>query len=400
MMPHGTLWLLGAMLLACCMACKGGGEPATPPADSVADTLPTLEEQEPRASVTFILGEDRSQFNQYYTLANHYYRLSPTERTEAVVTGLTSLQEVLRYLQKHRPANGRPYGLVNLVSHGNEFVDMAMTVRRGGERTSAKSLREALRRRQLPELDSTLVDSLTVVFLHGCAVGRNQELLDQLALAFDGGHGVTVKASKHFEYYAYLAANKNPQSIRHYYAQVWYAFYHPDSTMTENDYVRQLSRRYPHDRVRWRKGLRCRFQQSPADFYHYSFEVPCTWDEVFDTPDQMPLVNSRSRRLGWIEEHEDFRQLMALSQVPEEYFQVKFFRRTYHVSDDSVAYGLHVRAKAGVICLIQPLTLPDSTTILPCPDNAPCPPYSLARTDIPYLPNPTDTSIFAFSHLP
>ena len=384
MMPHGIQWLLGAVLLACCMACKGGGEPAPPPVDSVVDTLPTLEEQEPRASVTFILGEDHSQFNQYYTLANHYYRLSSTERTEAVVTGLTSLQEVSLYLQKHPPANGRPYGLINLVSHGNEFVDMAMTVRRGGERTSAQRLREALRLHRLPVLDSTLVDSLTVVFLHGCAVGRNQELLNQLAKAFEGGKGVTVKAAKHFEYYAYLAANRNPQSIRHYYARVWYAFYHPDSVMTENDYVRQLNRRYPHDRVRWRKGLRCRFQQNPADCYHYSFEVPCTWDEVFESPSEMPMVGSRSLRKQWIEAHDDFRQLMAQSQVPEEYFQVKFFRRTYLVSDDSTALGLHVRAKAGVICLIQPLTVSDSS----------------GCNYLPFEPDPSDTTVFAFARLP
>jgi len=366
------------------------------------DTAVPVPEPEPRASITFILGEDRSHYNQYYTLANHYYRLNSAERTDAVVTGLTSLKQVLQYLQKHPPADGRPYGTINLVSHGNQFVDLAMTIRPGGDRTSAATLSEALAKKQIIPPDSTLVDSLTTVFLHGCAVGHNQALLDQLALAFGGNHGVTIKASKLFEYYAYLSTNQNPQSIRHYYARVWYAFYHPDSLMDENDYVRQLNQRYPNDRVRWRSGLRRRFQEQPSDLYHYSFHVTCTWDDVYGSPKEMPSVNSRSRRQQWVQDHPDFRGLMVQSQVPEEYFQVKFFRRTYELPGDSVAFGLHVRAKAGVVCLIQPLTLPDTAaiTFLPLSADAPSPSYSSACSNQPYIPNPSDTTIFAFSRLP
>ena len=272
--------IVATLLLILCHGCRGGEEPVAPAVDSVTDTMVPVAASQPRASITFILGEDHSQYNQYYTLANHYYRLNPTERTDMVVTGLTSLQQVLLYLRRHSPADGRPFGIINLVSHGNQFVDLAMTISPGGDRTSAETLREAMRRKQIVPLDSTVVDSLTVVFLHGCAVGHNQSLLNQLAEAFGGKSGVTVKASKLFEYYAYPTASKNPQSIRHYYAWVWYAFYRPDSAMSENDFVRQLNHRYPQDRVRWRSGLRRRFQEQPSDLYHYSFEVQCTWDDT------------------------------------------------------------------------------------------------------------------------
>ncbi len=387
------------LLLLLLQGCRGGEEADAPVADSSSDTVTLLPELLPRASVTFILGEDHSRYNQYYTLANHYYRLDPTDRTDAVVTGLTSLRQVLQYLEQHPPADGRPYGLINLVSHGNPFVDLAMTLGPGGRRTSAETLREALDEGQIVPPDSTLVDSLTTVFLHGCAVGHNQALLDQLALAFGGDHGVTVKASKLFEYYAYLSAGQNPQSIRHYYARVWYAFYHPDSLMTEDDYLRQLTQRYPQEQVDWRAGLRRRFQEQPSDLYHYSFEVPCTWDEVYGTPSEMPLVNSRSRRRQWVEAHPDFRALLAQSQVPEEFFQVKFYRRTYEFPGDSVAFGLHVRAKAGVVCLIQPLTLSDATGFRyeAGPLGVPIPIYCPGDSNRPYVPQEGDTAVFAFA---
>ncbi len=394
--------MVATLLLMLCHGCRGGEEPVAPAVDSVTDTMAPLAASQPRASITFILGEDHSQYNQYYTLANHYYRLNPTERTDMVVTGLTSLQQVLLYLRRHSPADGRPFGIINLVSHGNQFVDLAMTISPGGDRTSAETLREAMRRKQIVPLDSTVVDSLTVVFLHGCAVGHNQSLLNQLAEAFGGNRRVTVKASKLFEYYAYPTASKNPQSIRHYYARVWYAFYRPDSAMSENDFVRQLNHRYPQDRVRWRSGLRRRFQEQPSDLYHYSFEVQCTWDDVYSTPNEIPAVNSRARRRQWVKDHPDFQGLMAKSQVPEEYFKLKFFRRTYQLADDSVAFGLHVRATAGVICLIQPLTLPNvtSSTYLPCPSGAPAPTYSSARSNLPFLPVSSDTTFFASSRMP
>lgn len=365
--------LVSVLLLSC--QGKKGTEPM-PVKDTVEEEPAIL----PRSSITFIMGEDNSVYNQYYTLANYYYRLSPEERTEVVVDNLTALSQVLEYLQEHPAEDGRPYGLINVVSHGNEFIDLQMKVTPRGQRTSVAALREALKKGRLTPPDSLVVDSATVVFLHGCAVGNNQELLDLLAEAFGGG-GVTVKASKLFEYYAYLSQNKNPQSVRHYYAQTWYAFYHPDSTVDENDFVRQLSRRYPKAGVNWREGLRRRFQDDPSQLYHFSFMVPCLWEEMYGSPSELPSVNSRQKRKEWVDSHPRFRKMLSQTHIPQEYFQVKFYKQAYQLDNDSIAMGFRVKARAGVVCLIRPLTVTDTTG---CP-------Y------MPYLPADTDTSIFAFA---
>ena len=230
-------------------ACKGRGDTAPLP---VADTLAQPCDTIPRISVTFIMGRDLSAYNPYYSLANQYYRLNPDERTEVVVDSLTALSQVLDWLRLHPADNGLPYGLVNLVTHGNEFIDLQMTVTPGGSRTSTESLCQAMADSLLLPPDSTVIDRHTLIYLHGCAVGQNQSLLDALAQAF--GSSAAVKASKHFEYYAYLSANRNPQSIRHYFARTWYAFYHPDSDYNEAALVQQLRRRYPADTTHWREG--------------------------------------------------------------------------------------------------------------------------------------------------
>ena len=161
-------------------ACKGRGDTAPLP---VADTLAQPCDTIPRISVTFIMGRDLSAYNPYYSLANQYYRLNPDERTEVVVDSLTALSQVLDWLRLHPADNGLPYGLVNLVTHGNEFIDLQMTVTPGGSRTSAESLFQAMADSLLLPPDSTVIDRHTLIYLHGCAVGQNQSLLDGLAQA-------------------------------------------------------------------------------------------------------------------------------------------------------------------------------------------------------------------------
>lgn len=373
------LLLLGLATAMSLFSCKGRGDIDVVATDSVANTIEV--DTVPRRSVTFILGHDNSVYNRYYEMAGHYYRINADDRTDVVVDNLTSLSQVMDWLRAHPDTvNHRPYGLINLVSHGNEFVDLQMSVTPRGPRTSPETLRQALGQRLVVSPDSTLVDSLTVVFLHGCAVGQNQALLDMLAEAFGGR--VTVMASKLFEYYAYLSRNRNPQSLRHYYARTWYAFHHPDSAVDNSQLVQQLKRRYPADKVRWEEGLRRRFQDNPAQIYHFSFIVPCTYEYFYASGESMPSFNSRRKRQQWVEQNEEFRQLLAKSHVPESYFQIRFYRQVGMNDDGQSLQGLKVKARAGVICLIQPLVYTDSTGCAYAPQR----------------PVHSDTAIFAFSH--
>lgn len=379
MISTGRFKVSLVLSLALFAACKGGEEPST--ADTLPiDSLPEVVDTVPRTSVTFILGRDQSAYNQYYDMANHYYRLNSDERTEAVVDDLVSLSQVINWLNAHPDTlNRRPYGLINLVSHGNEFIDLQATVTPRGERISAGSLRKAMDENSLPQLDSGIVDSRTLVFLHGCAVGHNQPLLDALSSVFGGE--ATVKASKLFEYYAYLLRNHNPSSIRHYYARTWYAFYNPDSIADEEALSRQLRRRYPNEKVDWKQGLRRRFQNNPSELYHQSFIVPCRYSEYYANPEDKPSVAGRKKRQLWVDSHADFRSLLDSTHIPQKYFQVKFYRLTTVDENDRILFGLEARARACVVCIIQPLLSTDTLST----------PFS------PYIPAADDSAIFAFS---
>ena len=329
-----------------------------------------------RASITFIMGSDDWAYNQYYTLAAHYYRMNPDSRTDRVVEGLTSLSQLLHYLRQNPTPDSMPYGLINIVTHGNEFIDLQMKLTPGGERTSAKAIAQALADGRFNASPGLPVDSATFIFLHGCAVGNNQELLDQLATLF--GNSAKVMASRLFEYYAYLSPNRNPQSVEHYYARTWYAFYNPDSTYNEDAIVRQLRQRYPSDTTHWREGLRRRLQNDPTQLYHYSFTVPCNYVEYYENAAEIPSVNSRQQRQKWIAEHDDFTDLMNITGIPRHYFQIKFYKHKAADRQGNIYYGLRAKARSGVICLIQPLVEAENTLR-------------------PFRPHLDDTTYFAYS---
>ena len=307
----------------------------------------------PRSSITFILGKDEPGRNPYYTLANHYYRLNDSDRTEFVIDNLYTLLDVRNYLASHRPSNGKPWGVVNLVSHGNEFVDLGFYISRTGKRVSAESLRKAMSDGIIRPLDSTVLDEQTIFYVHGCSVGNNQPLLDALGLALGGKRPANVQASKLFEYYTNLEGN-NPQSVRHYFAEVWYAFYRIDSGLVEDSLINQLQERYPEVNVDWKEALSREAPADPSEAYCMKILVPVIWEDFYKSPDQLPVLNTQRKQSRWVENNEEFLSLMEKTRIPREYFRIKFYRRIYERSDDTL-YSNKAKAMAGVICIIRPL---------------------------------------------
>ena len=324
------------------------------------------------------MGVDKSAYNQYYTLAAHYYRLDPVNRTEIVIDSLVALSQIIHFLNNNPPHDGRPYGIINIVSHGNEFTDLEMPVYPSGPRLSVEALAQAISQPHWPSPGAASVDSLTLINLHGCAIGKNTQLINLIAQAFGGS--LTVQASKLFDYYAYLSPNHNPQSVKHYYARVWYAFYHPDSLTDNNYFAHQLSKRYPAQNINWLQALQCRLQSNPGDIYHYSFFVPCIFYQSYPHPDSLPPLNSRRQRLQWVSNNPQFLSLLSRTNIPHHFFKTSFYRRDIPVTPDSSIVSLKVKARAGVICIIQPLI--DTATSIP---------FS------PYVPHHGDTAFFTFS---
>ncbi|MFZ4400203.1 MAG: hypothetical protein ACOYO1_09225 [Bacteroidales bacterium] len=348
------------------------------------DTVSLVSDSISRTSITFILGKDETSRYPYFSLANQYYRINDSDKTEIVIDSLTSLLEVRNYLEQHPPKNKHPWGLINLVSHGNEFIDLSVKVIPNGDRTSTESLNSAIHDSIFNPLDSNIVDRKSLIFLHGCAVGQNKSLLKTLGYAFGGNkNAIKVKASRLFEYYTYFSENKNPQNIRHYYAKVWYGFYKLDSFPDENSLVKQLEMKYPDDKVNWQEAIRRQYPSNPSEIYHIKFGIPVVWEDFYEKKTDIPALNTKSKQDKWFANHKEFQVLMKKTQIPFEYYQLKFFTAVYK-NETEIYYSNKVKARAGVICIIKPL-LAEKDPL---------------KTDfIPFKPHANDTNYFGFGKI-
>ena len=335
----------------------------------------------PRANITFILGKDENTRNPYYSLASQYYRLSK-EKTEIVIDTMVSLLEVRDFLDAHRPENGQPWGLINLVSHGNEFIDLSVWVTPTGARVSEESLQEAIADNVFKPLDSLVIDKKTLFHLHGCGAGNNAGLLNFLGIAFGGKEKpARVTASRMFEYYAYTSPNKDPQSIQHYYARVWYAFYRVDSVPDKASLAEQLKTRYPGEDVDWTEAVYRQDPLEPSEAYHMNLKIPIVWEDFYENKEELPDLGTRAKQVKWLENKTEFRALMKKTGIPKEYFRIKFYTLVYNRGNDTF-YSSKVKGMAGVICVIKPEVREDKLH---------------SAKYIPYVPSLNDDKFFGFS---
>jgi hypothetical protein len=312
-----------------------------------------------RERITFILGEDREADNRYYAEARNYYDNNEAGRTEYLVTTCRSLLEVREYLEQYKPCNGQPWGLINLVSHGNQWTGLSVRVTPEIKRTTADKLEACITDGSLKPLPDALIDEETEIILHGCGVGNNQCLVDMLATAFGGSdHLPVVRASKLFEYYTSATVNGKQQTA-HYLADTWMTSYRMGDRPADAMLANTLRETYPAAAVDWDGALHRDQPRWIGDTYHYTFEVPVKWILRL-SHDSIP--GSGSNLQAWIaRRHEITRELNAL-QIPYENFNWSFTKVYADNNDGSKSPAIWVKGYCTVLTVLQPLTSDDNNT--------------------------------------
>lgn len=144
---------------------------------AVFDAAPAGE----RESVTFLMGDPAG--DPFYRSAEAFFTLNPAGQ---LVTTARTLLDVQQFLAANAPANGRPWGEVNIVSHANELGGMTVDVAPGRGEANEVRLRDAVADGVLAPLSDEQVDIRTVIRIRGCALGRRPQMLRELSLAFGG----------------------------------------------------------------------------------------------------------------------------------------------------------------------------------------------------------------------
>jgi hypothetical protein len=256
-----------------------------------------------REGVTFIMGEDRNPDNRFYRAATDYYSADSAARTDNRERNLRCLADVRDYLLNDRPANGLPWGVVNIVSHSYEWGGLSVPVREGEGRTDLTSLRLAIGSGALTPLPDSVVDCRTEFRIQGCALGRDTALLRLLGIAFGGPdlQRPRTGSSRYFVYYESVRDGGQIVSADQFFAEYWYVVYPKGQRPGNVELAKRLAERYPDISIDWRSALGRSGPRSPGDAWYRMLSLPATWVTIYPESSALPSVRTQAARRSWLE---------------------------------------------------------------------------------------------------
>lgn len=303
-----------------------------------------------RENITFILGEDEKPEENYYASATQFYRTHPTEKTEQLITSCRSILEVRDYLATHFQSGQMPWGKINLVVHGNEWSGLGVATLPGGKRTTVASIKSAIENNKLRPLPEFIADDCTEIHIHGCAVGRNVELLKTIGKAFGASQPVPVKSSVHFIRYEPTEGRPCRSQLESYYA-----FYPKTYRPTDQELIAQLKKRYPQVEINWEDALSRRQPRHQKDIYHHTFNVPIVWTVAYADEKSVPNLAKWSAQRKWLREQNELQDLLEEYKMPLENFQWTFLNTMHELEDGTKVPAIRAIGLCTVLTILKPV---------------------------------------------
>jgi hypothetical protein len=262
-----------------------------------------------RDRITFILGSDEDPARPLYRLAEAHFTLDPLEGTPTVIGDLRSLKEVVDYLAAQPPAGGRPWGVINLVVHANAQGLLEVPIEPHGAPTTQATLRAALERGTFASLGPDRLDAATEIRLHGCALGRNPQMLGLISRAFGGGNPQRplTRASKWFTCFRSRTA-ESPQEPTRVLCENWDLVFRPSAPLTLDTLAGRFKTQNPLADFDPKEALARRTSRWLGDAFCYEAPLRFTWTVVFPGGQKAPEPPSPSRLPQWLLAQEAFQR--------------------------------------------------------------------------------------------
>jgi len=315
-----------------------------------------------RESITFILGDDANSNNKYYHEAAEYYRVDNNDRTEYLVSSCRSLTEISSYLINNPPSNGQPWGMINLVTHGNQWLGLSVRVIPGKFRTSAKSIQAAINQGVFSPLPEAVIDSKSEITVHGCGIGNNKSLINAMGNVFSSKtEKPLVRASLFFENYISTEDADYISDTRRYLTAAYFAYYKKGYRPGDIRLSRQLTQRYPDQKINWRDILTRKEPRWAGDSFHYTFNVPVKWIVLYENEYSIPDISNNENQQQWLLEQEELLAIIESTEIPMNKFSWNIKTIKYKCEDGTLVPAVRAKGLATILCVLKPL-LSDNQT--------------------------------------
>lgn len=312
-----------------------------------------------RESITFILGKDKASSSSYFHNAEDYYRYSKRDRTEYIETSCNSLLDVRNYLNNTSLSNGKPWGVINLVVHSNEWGGLSVPVYKGVYRTTCETLGFAIRNGYLRPLSDRIIDAESEIRIFGCAVGRDRKLLTMISKAF-GGIGYqrpVVRATRYFVSYEIMRRDGVIYDCAQHISDVWYAFYSSSSHTSSIQIESQFRKRYPNANIDWKLALSRKKPEKLDDAFYKIFMFPAKWYVTYPKPDLIPDLSDKRKQYKWLNEQVELCEILKRYDIPLNCFDWKFKNICFSDKEGIKVYAVKASGRCFVICVLKVFTV-------------------------------------------
>lgn len=296
-------------------------------------------EDKTRPNITFIVGEDAEEENQYFAAAKKYYLSHEANRQSIVVDSCRSLVEIQTFLQTHPIAENKAWGRINIVAHGNEWTGLKLAIAPNGKgRVNTTTLKNALENNILPNLKACpKIDRRTQLHIQGCGVGKDVPLLNMMRRAFGGR--LRVYSPEQFVIY-------QPDN-QCYKANYFYSFHNPDSSFNKENAVQQLQKRYPSVKMDWATVFENNNPKKSNSAFTYRFKIPIHWTVNFKANIEIPqFPNAQGLQFeDWLFEQ---KQLMANLE------KINLPKNAFHWVYETEGASMKIYGVCQVVCILKP----------------------------------------------
>ena len=265
----------------------------------------------PRESITFLLGSDENPLQPMFCLAEAYFREDATERTDHVVPTCKSLVEVRNGLVEKAPRTGQPWGIVNLVVHGDPLGRIGTPLFPDGSPIDPDALQKAFATHRFEPLPDTLVDEGTEIRIHGCSIGKNPQLLHALSRILGGEdpHRPVVRASPYFSCF-----QRQDGKVVRFLSESWSLNFLPGERPSAEALATTFHRRFPKAGINPKEALSFLSAKRSGDVFSLESHSSYTWKVRFQGGGA-PALRTRGELLAWLRAQNDLQHSLRAASL-------------------------------------------------------------------------------------
>lgn len=267
-----------------------------------------------RKSICFILGEDK-QNQDFYTLATEFFARDSVAKTDKLITHVRSIEQLLHFLNHNKEA--KPWNRIELVVHGNVWSGLSTKILDGGERAYPKELFRAVIKKQLPILESNVIDTNTIINVWGCGIGTNPIMNIALEKCFtdEESNRPKLNASKKFVVFKRQRQSGNVRLVQ---ASYWPYFFKRGYRPSESQIAKSLETQFPDAPVNFSDAIG---SNDRSTVFQQSFHIPVSWTVIYDTKEERPSVGEEIEKLKWVTSQAGLMKKIREFGIPIERYQ-------------------------------------------------------------------------------